>query len=185
VPAVVAGAAYLWAGSRLQPLALATAIAGVAAAYGLALRLTRGRGEAGEPSSRTLLRLQTPGLVGVTCYGFCAAALLLHAEAPYLLHRLDIAVAVAPLIAAMGFVEWRAERFRDRKAPSGIKDDQLDAWSFADALRSDGQAWRPLLPAFARTKARIQLETAEQAPIRGPVRHDAHSRPSGGSRALR
>jgi len=37
--------------------------------------------------------------------------------------------------------------------------------------------WRPLLPAFARTKPRIQLETAEQAPIRGPVRNDAHSRP--------
>jgi hypothetical protein len=112
VPAVVAGAAYLWAGPRLQPVALATAIAGVAAAYGAALWLTRGRGEAGEPSSRPLLRLQAPGLIGVTCYGFCAAALLLHAEAPYLLNRLDIAVAVAPLIAAMGFVEWRAERFR-------------------------------------------------------------------------
>ncbi len=39
-----------------------------------------------------------------------------------------------------------AERFRDRKAPSGVKDDLLDAWAFADALRSDGQAWRPLLP---------------------------------------
>jgi hypothetical protein len=29
-----------------------------------------------------------------------------------------------------------AERFRDRKAPSGVKDDTLDAWSFADALRT-------------------------------------------------
>jgi len=45
-----------------------------------------------------------------------------------------------------------AERFRDRKAPSGIKDDQLDAWSFADALRSDGQAWRPLLPDDPQTQ---------------------------------
>jgi transposase len=37
-----------------------------------------------------------------------------------------------------------AERFRDRKAPSGAKTDLLDARSFADALRTDGQAWRPL-----------------------------------------
>ena len=37
-----------------------------------------------------------------------------------------------------------AERFRDRKAPSGVKDDLLDAWSFADALRSDGHGWRVL-----------------------------------------
>ena len=39
-----------------------------------------------------------------------------------------------------------AERYRDRKAPSGAKDDTLDAWSFADALRTDGHGWRPLLP---------------------------------------
>jgi transposase len=39
-----------------------------------------------------------------------------------------------------------AERYRDRKAPAGAKDDQLDAWSFADALRTDGHGWRRLLP---------------------------------------
>jgi transposase len=38
-----------------------------------------------------------------------------------------------------------AQRFRERKAPAGGKDDPLDAWSFADALRSDGHGWRPLL----------------------------------------
>ena len=32
-----------------------------------------------------------------------------------------------------------AQAYRERKAPSGVKDDQLDAWSFADALRVDGQ----------------------------------------------
>jgi transposase len=32
-------------------------------------------------------------------------------------------------------------RYRDRKAPSGTKDDNLDAWSLADALRTDGHAW--------------------------------------------
>ena len=112
LPAIVAGAAYLLAGAALRPAALTTAVAGVAASYAAALWLTRGRGDAGEPSGRPLLRSRTRGLVGVTCYGLCSAAFLLHAEAPYLLTRLDVAVAVAPLIAAMGFVEWRAERFR-------------------------------------------------------------------------
>ena len=113
-PAVVAGVAYLSAGAWWRPLALGTAVAGVATAYAVALWLTRGRGDDGEPSARPLLRSQLPGIGGVTGYGLCSAALLLHAEAPYLLGRLDIAVAVAPLIAAMGFVEWRAGRFRDR-----------------------------------------------------------------------
>jgi transposase len=45
-----------------------------------------------------------------------------------------------------------AERFRDRKAPSGVKDDQLDAWSFADALRTDGHGWRPLRPEDPQTQ---------------------------------
>ena len=38
-----------------------------------------------------------------------------------------------------------AERYRERKAPSGDKADRHDAWSLADALRTDGQGWRPLL----------------------------------------
>jgi hypothetical protein len=59
-----------------------------------------------------VLRSVRPGLIGATWYGLCSAVFLLHAEAPYLMGRLDIAVTVAPLIAAMGFVEWRAERFR-------------------------------------------------------------------------
>jgi hypothetical protein len=37
-----------------------------------------------------------------------------------------------------------AERYRERQAPSGVKDDQLDAWSLADALRLDGHQWRAL-----------------------------------------
>ena len=39
-----------------------------------------------------------------------------------------------------------AERYRDRKAPAGAKDDALDAWSIADGLRTDGHGWRPLRP---------------------------------------
>jgi Transposase len=37
-----------------------------------------------------------------------------------------------------------AQRYRERKAPSGTKSDHLDAWSFADALRLDGSNWKPL-----------------------------------------
>ena len=39
-----------------------------------------------------------------------------------------------------------AQRYRERQAPSGDKSDRLDAWSFADALRVDGQGWRALAP---------------------------------------
>jgi transposase len=45
-----------------------------------------------------------------------------------------------------------AERFRDRKAPAGAKDDALDSWSFADALRTDGHGWRPLLADDPKTQ---------------------------------
>jgi transposase len=39
-----------------------------------------------------------------------------------------------------------AERYRDRKSPAGVKSDELDAWCFADALRTDGHGWRALRP---------------------------------------
>jgi transposase len=39
-----------------------------------------------------------------------------------------------------------AQAYRERKAPSGVKNDQLDAWSFADALRLDGHGWKALGP---------------------------------------
>jgi transposase len=39
-----------------------------------------------------------------------------------------------------------AKSYRERQAPSGTKTDRLDAWSFADGLRTDGHGWRPLAP---------------------------------------
>jgi hypothetical protein len=39
-----------------------------------------------------------------------------------------------------------AKAYRERHAPSGVKDDRLDAWSFADALRVDGHEWKALKP---------------------------------------
>ncbi len=39
-----------------------------------------------------------------------------------------------------------AQRYRERKAPTGTKDDRRDVWSLADALRVDGHGWKPLVP---------------------------------------
>jgi transposase len=39
-----------------------------------------------------------------------------------------------------------AQRYRERKAPTGTKTDHLDAWGLGDALRVDGHGWRPLQP---------------------------------------
>lgn len=39
-----------------------------------------------------------------------------------------------------------AQKYRQRKAPSGTKTDHLDAWALADALRLDGHGWRVLQP---------------------------------------
>jgi transposase len=45
-----------------------------------------------------------------------------------------------------------AQRYRDRKVPSGGKSDRRDARSFADALRTDGHGWRMLQPQDPRTQ---------------------------------
>jgi transposase len=60
-----------------------------------------------------------------------------------------------------------AALYRQRKAPSGNKADQLDTWSMADALRTDGHAWRPLLPqdeatATLRALCRDEIALIEQ-----------------------
>ena len=60
-----------------------------------------------------------------------------------------------------------AERYRERKAPSGTKTDRLDAWSLADALRTDGHAWRKLLAqdeatATLRALCRDEMSLIEQ-----------------------
>jgi transposase len=49
-----------------------------------------------------------------------------------------------------------AQRYRERQVPSGVKDDQKDAWSLADALRMDGHAWHALSPRDAIV-AELQL----------------------------
>ena len=60
-----------------------------------------------------------------------------------------------------------AERYRERKAPSGTKTDRHDAWTLADALRTDGHGWRKLLPqdeatATLRALCRDEIALIEQ-----------------------
>lgn len=50
-----------------------------------------------------------------------------------------------------------AARYRERKTSSGVKSDRLDAWSMADALRLDGQSWKPLEPEDPLTQELRQL----------------------------
>lgn len=45
-----------------------------------------------------------------------------------------------------------AQRYRERKAPSGTKTDHLDGWGLADALRVDGHGWRVLQPTDPMTE---------------------------------
>lgn len=39
-----------------------------------------------------------------------------------------------------------AQRYRERKVPSGNKCDRIDGWSLAEALRLDGHGWKALQP---------------------------------------
>jgi len=60
-----------------------------------------------------------------------------------------------------------AARYRERKAPSGTKSDRHDVWAMADALRTDGHAWRPLRPqdeatATLRALCRDEISLIEQ-----------------------
>src|SRR4051812_17534749 len=73
----------------------------------------------------------------VTAFGRLAIAVETNCG-PAVERLLEAAVAVYPMNPKA------ATRYRDRKAPAGAKDDELDAWSFADALRTDGHGWREL-----------------------------------------
>ena len=59
-----------------------------------------------------------------------------------------------------------AVRYRERKAPSGAKDDQRDAWSLADALRVDGHGWKPLV-AEDPLVAELRLLTRDEVALIG------------------
>ena len=72
---------------------------------------------------------------------FPAVAVIVETSSGVLVERLlDSGIAVFPVHPVA------AKRFRQRHAPSGVKDNVLDAWSLADALRLDGHLWKPLQP---------------------------------------
>lgn len=125
-PAVLAGTGYVVLGRHLLPWALACGATGVVAALAAALltayRATRGPGTAspvrwrrgGLAPVRSLLRTRARTATLVCAYGGLSAALLLHAQVPYLSRHLNILLTMAPLIVSMGFVEWRARRFGEQ-----------------------------------------------------------------------
>ncbi|SCL27091.1 hypothetical protein GA0074692_2288 [Micromonospora pallida] len=113
LPAFLFGAAHLLLGDPTsRRWAVAAAVVCVLAAFAVALYATRAPARADEPAPRDPLLPAASALVGVAGYGLCSAALLFHAQTAYLLDRLDIAAAAAPLLLSMGFVEWRTSRFR-------------------------------------------------------------------------
>ena len=59
------------------------------------------------------------------------------------------------------------DRFRDRWSPAGAKDDRRDAWTLADALRTDDQAFRRLDPTAPEV-----VELREWSRIAGDLTHD-------------
>jgi transposase len=70
----------------------------------------------------------------------CLAVAIETSTGPFVDRLLDAGCSVYPVHPAS------AKAYRQRKAPSGVKDDILDCWSLADALRTDGHAWRALKP---------------------------------------
>jgi hypothetical protein len=112
-PALVAGTAYLVAGPPLLPLAIATGVASIGCAFGLALRETADRSAVSwrlvasvRPHRRTLIM--------VLAYTALSAAFFLYPQVPHLINNFNVVITVLPLIAAMGVVEWRAHRFSEQ-----------------------------------------------------------------------
>jgi hypothetical protein len=115
VPSAAAGVAYVVLGARALPWALGTITTCVTLAFLLALIEAARAGRRAEgPGASGVLRGRTGTILAVLVYNAATAVFLLHAQMPYLLTHLDIVVAGAPLIVAMGVVEWRARRFGER-----------------------------------------------------------------------
>jgi len=94
---------------------------------------------------------------------------------PYLGAPLTLETSSGPAVDQLLQRGWRlypvapaaAAAYRARKVPSGTKTDRHDTWTLADALRTDGHAWRPLLPqdeatATLRLLCRDEIALIEQ-----------------------
>jgi hypothetical protein len=114
LPAAVAGGWYSLAAGP-STYAVGVGAAAVAVVFGLAVWQTTGRsGIAAEPTLRDGLRGELGAFPVVLLYAALSAGYLLHAQARYVQTRVDIAVAIVPLMLGMGVVEWRAQRFVDQ-----------------------------------------------------------------------
>jgi len=115
VPSAAAGVAYVVFGGPALPWALGAITGCVTLAFMLALvEASRAGRRAEGPRGTGVLRGRSRVILAVLAYNTATALFLLHAQTPYLLTHLDIVVAGAPLIVAMGVVEWRARRFGER-----------------------------------------------------------------------
>lgn len=98
-----------------------------------------------------------------------------HRMTPYVGAPMTLETSSGPAVDQLLQRGWRvypvnpkaAQRYRERKLPSGDKADRPDAWSLADALRTDGHAWRELLPqdeatALLRALCRDEIGLIEQ-----------------------
>ena len=103
VPAVLGSAVFLaTGGATARRWAVGAAALGVLAAFAAGLWATRAAARAGEPTPRDPLWPPASALLGVAGYGLCSAALLFHAQAPYLLGQSDVAASAVPLILCHG-----------------------------------------------------------------------------------
>lgn len=114
LPAVCVGLGYLL-GGQSHPLAIATVTAGIAStalAVGLAF-LAVARVEAVREPVVTI-RSELAGALPIIGYAALSAVFLLSADARFAQSRLDLALAVTPIVLGMGVLEWRARRFAER-----------------------------------------------------------------------
>lgn len=114
LPAVVGGAGYLLLGRAELVVAIVSAMASIAVAYGLAIRQTFGQGQRTDPQLPQSLRGRGRSLVPVIVFTTLSAAFFLYPQVRHLLVRFDIAVALLPAIVGMGVVEWRVRGFGDQ-----------------------------------------------------------------------
>jgi hypothetical protein len=111
VPAAIVGLLYLVAGQSLLVIAVVEVVISVVAAFVIALCQTLKKRTGKEPDIRTGLRGEFAQLPAVLAYAALMAVFFLHSQAPYMLTNLEILLGFAPLITAMGVVEWRAKEF--------------------------------------------------------------------------
>jgi hypothetical protein len=114
-PAVGAGAAYVVDGDRWRWWSIGISFAAIATAFAAGLQQTvaPSRGRYRRRRAQEALRSDLKAIGPVLVYTALTAGFLLHAEARYMFGRLDMVLAVMPLLAGMGIVEWRAHRFQE------------------------------------------------------------------------